>query len=98
METAIGLVACSRQLQILPTTTPHPGPCSYHLMVRDDCGTRGNSKKLKISYRDVKKNCFPHRSISTWNEVDEEIVCAKLIHEFKDKLDKKRYGDGTVRA
>ncbi len=67
------------------------------LMVRDDSGTRGNSKKLKISYRrDVKKYSFSHRSMSTWNGLDEEIVCAKSIHEFKDKLDKKRYGDRTV--
>ncbi len=52
------------------------------LMVRNDSGSRGNSKKLKkISYRrDVKKYSFPHRSISTWNGLDEEIVCAKSIH------------------
>ncbi len=70
------------------------------MMVRDDSGTRGNNKKLKeISYRrDVKKYSFPHRSITTWNGLDEEIVCTKSIHEFKDKLDKKCYGDGTVRA
>ncbi len=55
------------------------------LMVCDYCGIRGNSKKLKkISCRrDVKKYSFPHRSISTWNELDEEIVCAKSIHEFR---------------
>ncbi len=37
------------------------------LMVHDDSGTRGNSKKLKrIGYRrDVKKYSFPHRSIIT---------------------------------
>ncbi len=33
------------------------------LMVRDDNGTRGNSKKLKISYRrDVKKYSFPQKN------------------------------------
>ncbi len=69
-------------------------------MVHDDSGTRGNSKKLKkISHRrDVKKYNFPHRSISTWNGLDEEIVCTKLIHEFKDMLDEKCIGDGTARA
>ncbi len=63
------------------------------LLVRDDSGTRGNSKKLKnISYRrDVKKYIFTHRSISTWNGLDKEIVCAKLTHEFKDTLYKKSY-------
>ncbi len=60
------------------------------LVVHDDGGTRGNSKKLKkISYRrDVYKYSFPHRNVTTWNGLDEEIVCAKLIHEFKNKLDK----------
>ncbi len=52
---------------------------------------------MKISHRrDVKKYSFPHRSITAWNGQDEEIVCAKSIHEFKDKLDKKRNGNGTV--
>ncbi len=68
------------------------------LMVRDESGTRKNRKILKkISYRrDVKKYSFPHRSITTWNGQDEEIVCTKSIHEFKDKLHKKCYGDRTV--
>ncbi len=49
------------------------------LMVRDGSGSRGNSKKLKkFDYRrDVKKYSFSHRSIITWNGLDEEIVCAK---------------------
>ncbi len=34
----------------------------------------------------------------TWNGLDEETVCAKMIHEYKANLDKKRYGDGTARA
>ena len=70
------------------------------LVVHDRSGTRGNSKKLKKSVcrRDVKKYSFPYRSVSTWNGLDEETVCAKTIHEFKDKLDKKRYGDGTARG
>ncbi len=62
------------------------------LVVHDDGGTRGNSKKVKkLSYRgDVKKYSFPHRSVTTWNWLDEEIVCAKSIQEIKDKLGKKR--------
>ncbi len=56
-------------------------------MVRDESGTRANSKKLKIIYRrDVKKYSFPHKSITTWNGVDEEIMCAKSIHESKDTM------------
>ncbi len=70
------------------------------LVVRDGSETRGNSKKLKKSAcrRDVKKYSFSHRCITTWNGLNEETVCAKTIHEFKAKLDKKRYGDETARA
>ena len=70
------------------------------LILQDRTVTRGNSKKLKKSVckRDIKKYSFPQRSVSVWNSLDEEIVCAKTIHEFKAKLDVKRYGDGTARA
>ncbi len=56
--------------------------------MRDRIETRGNSKKLKkrICRRDIKKYSFPHRSITTWNGLDEETVCAKMIHEFKGRV------------
>ncbi len=49
------------------------------LVVRDRSETRGNSEKLKKSAcrKDIKKYSFPTRSIGTWNELDEETVCAK---------------------
>jgi len=70
------------------------------LVVRDRSVTRGNSKKLKKSVcrRDIKKYSFPYRSITAWNGLDEETVCARTIHEFKTKLDNTSYGDGTARA
>ena len=71
-----------------------------HLMIRDVSDRRGHSKKLKkrACRRNFKKYSFPHRSITVWNELDGEIVCAKTIHEFKTKLDERIYRDGTARA
>ena len=62
--------------------------------------TRGHGKKLKKSTcrRDIKKHSFPQRCIETWNGLDKEIVNAETIHDFKEKLDAYRYGDGTVQA
>ena len=62
--------------------------------------SRGHGKKLrKDNYRrDVKRNSFPHRVLDVWNELDEEVVCAETIHDFKTNLDKMRYRDGTMRA
>ena len=70
------------------------------LFLWDVRNTRGHGKKLKMDgcRRDIKKFSFPQRSIEVWNKLDTEIVQAKSISEFKAKLDKSRYGDGTVRA
>ena len=59
--------------------------------------TRGHGKKLRKSNyrRDLKKNSFPHRVVDVWNNLDETIVCAKTIHDFKTNLDNARYKDGT---
>ena len=69
----------------------------YELNVRK---TRGHGRKLKAatSRRDIKKYSFPHRSIEAWNGLEKEVVRARNIHIFKEKLDKYSYGDGTVRA
>ena len=45
-----------------------------------------------------KKNSFPYRSTEVWNKLDAEIINARNIDYFKSKLDKGRFGDGTVRA
>lgn len=70
------------------------------LLIWDTRNTRGHGKKLKKDNyrRDVKRNSFPHRVVDVWNNLDEKIVCAKTIHEFKTNLDNMRYGDGTPRA
>ena len=33
----------------------------------------------------------PHKSEEVWNKLDKEVVCVKMIHEFKAKLDASRY-------
>ena len=70
------------------------------LFLWDSRNTRGHGKKLRMDRcrRDIKKFSFPQRSIEVWNKLDTEIVHAKSISEFKAKLDKSRYGDGTGRA
>ena len=70
------------------------------LLVWDSRETRGHGCKLRKSNyrRDIKKNSFPHRNVDTWNRLDNKVVQAKSISIFKEKLDKCRYGDGTVRA
>ena len=66
----------------------------------DNRHTRSHSKKLRKGrcLRDVKKYSFPQRCIETWNGLNEEVVSAKSVHSFKEKLDRCRYGDGATRA
>ena len=70
------------------------------LFVRDSRDTRGHDMKLKKTTcrRDIKKYSFPNRSIEIWNKLNETVVNARNIHEFKAKLDAYRYGDRTARA
>ena len=60
--------------------------------------TRGHSKKIRKSQcvGDIRKYSFPHRIVDTWNGLNEEVVTATNIHNFKEKLDKWRYGDRTL--
>ena len=62
--------------------------------------SRGHGKKLrKDNYRrDMKKNSFPHRVVDVWNGLDKGVVWAEMIQNFKVKLDKTRYRDGTIRV
>ncbi|MPD04622.1 hypothetical protein E2C01_100319 [Portunus trituberculatus] len=39
-----------------------------------------------------------NRCVETWNSLSEEVVSAKSVHSFKEKLDKCRYGDEATRA
>ena len=70
------------------------------LFVWDTRETRGHGKKLKKTrcLRSIKKHGFPYRCIDTWNGLEKDILNARNIHEFKDKLDNSRYRDRTQRA
>ena len=68
------------------------------LTIKDVSDRRGQEIKEESMQRDFKEYSFPHRSITVWNKLDGEIVCAKTIHEFKPKLDERMYRDGTARA
>ncbi len=63
-------------------------------------GLRGHGKKLRKEncLRDSKKYSFPQRSVDIWNNLWEEVVEARSIHQMKEKLDNFRYGDGTNKA
>ena len=70
------------------------------LFVLDDGRTRGHEYKLRKSrcLNDHKKFSFPNRSINIWNDLEEEVVNAKSINMFKNRLDSSRYGGRTTRA
>ena len=57
--------------------------------------TQKKNKKT-ICLSDVKKHSFPHRTIDIWNDLKEEVVTAKSVDLFKEKLDKNGYGDSTI--
>ncbi|KAK3102540.1 hypothetical protein FSP39_012058 [Pinctada imbricata] len=64
-----------------------PNPRSDH--VSRDCG-RGNSKTLFVQRPrlDVRKHNFSVRSTNIWNSLPDDVVCAKSLISFKNKLDK----------
>ena len=51
---------------------------------------RGNSKKLLVQRPklNTRKYSFSVRSASVWNSLPEEVVCAKSLNSFKNRLDK----------
>ncbi|MPC49659.1 hypothetical protein E2C01_043469 [Portunus trituberculatus] len=54
-------------------------------------------KKEKDFGEMMEENNQP-RCVETWNSLSEEVVSAKSVHSFKEKLNKCRYGDGATRA
>ena len=68
------------------------------MMTEDQGRTRGHSKKIRKRQcvKDIGKNSFPHRTVEKWNELNEEVVTAPNVQNFKQKLDKWRYGDRTL--
>ena len=70
------------------------------LVVRDLRSARRHGRQVKLSVctKDIKKYSFPQRTVGIWNGLEKEVVEAKTIHRFKEKLDKSRYRDGTARV
>lgn len=67
---------------------------------RDTGRTRGHSCKLKkgTCKGDVRKYSFPYRTVNVWNQLEDEVVGARNIHNFKANFDNKMLGSGTIRA
>ncbi len=55
------------------------------LCVWNERETREHGKRMKMTtcWMDVKYS-FPSRSIEAWNRLEEEVVCARNIHDFKN--------------
>ena len=53
-------------------------------------GNRGNSRKLyPLRARlDIRKYSFSVRTTQVWNSLPDEVVCAKSLNSFKNRLDK----------
>lgn len=67
--------------------------------IREEMGrTRGHSKKnmKKQCVKDVRKYSFPYRTVEAWNALNEEVISAHSVHNFKEKLDRWRCGDRTL--
>ena len=60
--------------------------------------TRGHGRKIRKGrcVSDIKKYSFPNRTIDVWNGLKKEVVTAKNLHTFKEKLDKYGYGDRAI--
>ncbi|MPC38028.1 hypothetical protein E2C01_031527 [Portunus trituberculatus] len=46
--------------------------------------------------KDIGKYSFPHRTVEKWNALNNEVVTAHNVNNFKEKLDKWRHGDRTL--
>ncbi|KAK3090353.1 hypothetical protein FSP39_011129 [Pinctada imbricata] len=64
------------------------------LKMRDETalrkGGRGNSKKILIQRAnlEVRRNSFCLRSAAIWNSLPEDVISAKTLNTFKNRLDK----------
>lgn len=67
------------------------------LLARDDGKTRGNEYEIRKNrfVNHVKRFSFPN-STDIYNGLEVEVVWTKNIHNFKNRLDKSRYGHRTT--
>ena len=69
------------------------------VMMNEENGqTRGHSKKISKSWcsKDIRKYSFSLSPVDICNLINEVVVTATNIPNFKEILDKWRYGDGTL--
>ena len=68
------------------------------LLTEEDGRARGYEKKIRMRQcvKDIGKYSSPHRMEEKWNALNHEIVTAHSVHNFKEKLEKWRYGDGKL--
>ncbi|MPC10355.1 hypothetical protein E2C01_002989 [Portunus trituberculatus] len=50
---------------------------------------------MRQCVKDIRKYSFPHTTVK-WNALNNEVVIAHNVHNFKEKLDKWRHGDRTL--
>ncbi|MPC23217.1 hypothetical protein E2C01_016258 [Portunus trituberculatus] len=61
------------------------------LVTEEDGRTRGHVKiRMRQCVKDIGKYSFPHRTVEKWNALNNEVVTAHNVHNFKEKLDKWR--------
>ncbi|MPC70016.1 hypothetical protein E2C01_064251 [Portunus trituberculatus] len=46
--------------------------------------------------KNIGKYSFLHGTVEMWNSLNDEVVAARNVHSFKEKLNKWRYGDRTL--
>ncbi|MPC34062.1 hypothetical protein E2C01_027435 [Portunus trituberculatus] len=66
--------------------------------MEEDGWTRGHEKNIRMRecVKDIGKYSFPHKTVEKWNALDNGIVTAHSVHNFKEKLEEWRYGDRTL--
>ena len=62
---------------------------SQYFQRKNNRQTRGNSKAIAqpIYKTDIRKHSFSCRGVNAWNALPEEVVSAKSVNIFKNKLD-----------
>ncbi|MPC62227.1 hypothetical protein E2C01_056310 [Portunus trituberculatus] len=67
------------------------------LVTEEDRRTRGHAKKIRMRQcvKDIEKYSFLHRIVK-WNALNNEVVTAHNVHNFKENLVKWRHGDRTL--
>ncbi|MPC60344.1 hypothetical protein E2C01_054386 [Portunus trituberculatus] len=68
------------------------------VLVTEDGRKRGRVRKIKMRQcvKDIGNYSFPYGTVEKWNALNNEVVTAQTVHNFKEKVDKWRHGDRTL--